>query len=295
MLLVPSARRSTTWQEGGRGLDEWPIRVLVTNDDGIESPGLHSLAAAALGLRAEITVVAPADDQSGSGTAVGPLRDPGPLTFEPTVIPGVPILPAYCVRFPPALAVLSACLGDHGARPDLVLSGVNAGSNLGTAVLHSGTVGAALTAANLNVPAVAVSLDLDGGRARWDTAAEVAVAAARWLRLVGLPVALNVNVPNVHVARLQGVRMAALSRLSSVRAACVSADGAQPPQDLELQLADEASGRDTDARLLELGYVTVSGLRPLGGTDLRVYGVAPFMEEALAIGDTAPATLAVST
>jgi 5'-nucleotidase len=269
--------------------------VLVTNDDGIESPGLHSLAAAALGLHADITVVAPADDQSGSGTAVGPLRDPGPLTFEPTVIPGVPVLPAYCVRFPPALAVLSACLGDHGARPDLVLSGVNAGSNLGNAVLHSGTVGAALTAANLNVPAVAVSLDLDGGRARWDTAAEVAVAAARWLRVVGLPVALNVNVPNVHVARLQGVRMAPLSRLGSVRAACAPGEGAEPPQDLELQLPDEASGRDTDARLLELGYVTISGLRPLGGTDLRVYGVASFMEEALAIGDAAPSRLAVPT
>lgn len=259
------------------------MRVLVTNDDGITSPGLHALAGAALDLPAEVMVVAPWDDQSGSGAAVGPLHIPGRVVFEVANLPGMPLVPAYRVRCPPALAVLTAGLGGYGVRPDLVLSGVNLGANLGIAILHSGTVGAALTAANLGLPAVAVSLDADGRPLKWPTAAAVAVEVARWLAARRTAGVLNVNVPNVTLDDLAGVRSATLSRLGSVRTAFTLGDAADERRhELELHTTDAKADRDSDAALVRRGFVTITALSGLAGPPATADGVAEFVEEALA-------------
>ena len=239
-----------------------PQRVLVTNDDGIMAPGLLALAVAAAELDADMTVVAPTDDQSGSGAAIRPLLPGAGVAFKSVALPGLGGVAAYCVDCPPALAVLSACLGGGDRSPDLVLSGINMGLNLGVGVLHSGTVGAALTAANLGLPAVAVSLEA-GPRPHWGTAAALAVTAARWLTRTRLPVVLNINVPNVALGDLAGIRSATLTRFSDVRWNVASADSLDDGAD---PLATDADP-ETDAALVRRRFATITvlhGLREAG-------------------------------
>ena len=136
------------------------MRILVTNDDGIESPGLHALALALHEREHEVLVVAPSQDMSGVGAAIGRIRGDQRIEAVPASIPGAPDVTAFSLDGPPGLAVMAGCLGAFGEPPDLVVTGVNAGPNLGHACLHSGTVGAALTAATFGISALATSVDV---------------------------------------------------------------------------------------------------------------------------------------
>ena len=264
-----------------------PQRILVTNDDGIASPGLLALAVAASEMAADITVVAPCEDQSGAGAAIRPLLPGAGLAFRSVDLDGLDGVPAYCVDCPPALAVLSACLGSGDLRPHLVLSGVNIGLNLGVGVLHSGTVGAALTAANLGLPAVAVSLEA-GSRPHWPTAAAVAVTAARWLTRTRLPVVLNVNVPDVALRDLAGVRSATLTRFSGARFNVAHTDGGTDGWE-EAADADSAS----DAALVRRGFATITVLHGLREAGHETGGdAARFAEWSLSDGPSRPVVTA---
>jgi 5'-nucleotidase len=124
------------------------MRILVSNDDGIYSPGLAALAEAAKPF-GEVRVVAPDVEQSSAGHSITASR---PLWYRPTkVIEGVD---AWRVNGTPADCV---ALGTHQWEADLVLSGVNLGPNLGNAMWHSGTLAAAKQAALLGVRGIAVS------------------------------------------------------------------------------------------------------------------------------------------
>jgi 5'-nucleotidase len=136
------------------------MKVLVTNDDGVASPGLHELAAALVAAGYDVIVVAPDRDMSGSAAALGQIHVDEEIEAEPVDLPGLDGVPAYAVDGPPGLCVLAARLGGFGEPPQLVVSGINPGCNAGRAILHSGTVGAALTAANFGCRGLAVSLDV---------------------------------------------------------------------------------------------------------------------------------------
>ena len=123
------------------------MRILVTNDDGVDSPGIHALAAALVADGHDVLVVAPTDDRSGSGASIGRLYGGGPPPVTRRVWPELPDLSVHAIDAPPATAVFAACLGAFGDLPDLIASGINPGANTGHLVLHSGTVGATLTAA----------------------------------------------------------------------------------------------------------------------------------------------------
>ncbi|MBV9254502.1 MAG: 5'/3'-nucleotidase SurE, partial [Actinobacteria bacterium] len=125
------------------------MRILVTNDDGFAAPGLHALASAMREVTDDVLLVAPLEERSGSGAAIGAIHISQRVLFQPVEISGLPGMAAYAVDGPPALAVLTAARGGFGAPPDIVVSGINPGVNTGRAVVHSGTVGAALTAGNL--------------------------------------------------------------------------------------------------------------------------------------------------
>ena len=127
------------------------MKVLVTNDDGIDAPGLHALARALVADGRDVVVVAPARDMSGSGAAIGQVHLDETSTPAGSSCRGCAGVPAYAVDGAPGLCVLAARLGGFGDPPDVVMSGINPGCNTGRAVLHSGTVGAALTAANFGV------------------------------------------------------------------------------------------------------------------------------------------------
>jgi 5'-nucleotidase len=136
------------------------MKVLVTNDDGIESVGLHALVRALVADGRDVVVVAPDSDRSGSGAAIGHINIQEPIESTRVELPGLPGVPAYSIDGPPGLCVLAARLGGFGTPPDLIVSGINPGCNTGRAVLHSGTVGAALTGANFGLSGLAVSIDV---------------------------------------------------------------------------------------------------------------------------------------
>ncbi|MEQ8846740.1 5'/3'-nucleotidase SurE [Botrimarina sp.] len=151
------------------------MRILLTNDDGVYAPGLAAMRAA-LERIAHVTVVAPASEQSGVGhsiTFLTPLMANQVFDLDEPRGWAVEGSPADCVK----LALAKLCIDENGEsfRPDLVVSGVNNGFNVGINVLYSGTVAAATEAALHDLPSIAVSLEWDE-HARFNTAAAMAVS-----------------------------------------------------------------------------------------------------------------------
>src|SRR5689334_16663937 len=139
----------------GSGEAEKPVRVLITSDDGGGAPGLRALVEEVVAAYPHSVAVASATESGHFGTSLrrdGWLRRPVDLTAAPEAGP-------MTWQATPALLVKAACEGVWGQPPDVVVVGVNYGPNVGRDVLHSGTVGAALTAINLGVRALALSLD----------------------------------------------------------------------------------------------------------------------------------------
>src|SRR5512139_1129255 len=137
---------------------EKQIQILLTNDDGIQSPGLWA-AAGALSELGYVHVVAPRDQFSGAGRSL-PSTSDGIITTQQMQVNGKEWT-VYSVGGTPAQAVLHAICEILPERPDLVVSGINYGENLGVGVTVSGTVGAAMEGAGNGIPAMAVSLETD--------------------------------------------------------------------------------------------------------------------------------------
>ncbi|MCU1459238.1 MAG: putative acid phosphatase [Actinomycetia bacterium] len=233
------------------------MRILVTNDDGIGSQGLRVLAERLAAAGHDVFVVAPTGERSGAGAAIGPLHQAGPM---PVIEHEWPALggPAFAIDAPPAAAVYAACLGGFGAAPDIVVSGINPGPNTGHLVLHSGTVGAAMTGAVLGVPSLAVSIGI-GQPVHWATAAEYAAGAVDWvLERADTPLTLNMNVPNTPLEEIKGVREAELARYGSVWAA--TASGADGYVSIEFAGSELPAAPGTDLAVLLDGYVAVTPL-----------------------------------
>ena len=255
------------------------MRVLVTNDDGIEAPGIHRLAAAVVDAGHDVVVAAPRTDMSGSGAALGRLHVDEHIDVEAHDLPGLGGVPAFGVDGPPALAVLTGRLGGFGPPPDLVVSGVNPGANTGRATLHSGTVGAALTAANFGVSALAVSIE-PGDPVHWDTATTLAAAALEWLVDAPDRTVLNLNVPDRSLADLAGVRWAVLAPFGTVRAAIADADLPRAGDgvgrlQMELRETGDVLPPDSDTAVVLAGYASVTelvGIRAVGGAERPVPG-----------------------
>lgn len=200
---MTSLRRTTA----GDGLVRGAMLLLVSNDDGIDAPGIEVLARALAPL-GQVMVVAPSTERSAQSHALTmhePLRvserAPGRFACSGQ--------PADCVY----LGVHHLC----ATRPTAVISGINRGSNLGDDVHYSGTVGAAEEAALMGIPALAVSLHPDRANApdhHWQTAAELAVRVLRAMVADPLPprVFLNLNVPDLPLDQVPGIRAAALGR-----------------------------------------------------------------------------------
>jgi 5'-nucleotidase len=193
LLLVPAAvplagQAATTY------------RILVTNDDGVRAPGLAALVEALAPIGA-VTIVAPSANHSGTGHGIT-LSDP--IYVERVEVAGVQATglsatPASCVR------VALGKLLDH--KPDIVVSGVNRGSNFGLNAYISGTVAAAREAAMQGIPAVAASLDISG-HPNYGPAAAATARVVQMVKQGGLPkgVFLNVNAPAG--AAIKGLRLA---------------------------------------------------------------------------------------
>ena len=179
------------------------MRILLSNDDGYQAPGLVCLAGA-LAEVAEIRVVAPDRNRSGASNSLT-LEHPIRAQEHGNGFVSVDGTPTDCVH----LAITG--LLDH--EPDMVIAGINAGANMGDDVLYSGTVAAAMEGRFLGLPAIAVSL-VGESFTHFNTAAQVAVSLLQRLKNDPLPVdtILNVNVPDVPWAELQGYEVTRLGR-----------------------------------------------------------------------------------
>ena len=236
------------------------MRVLVTNDDGIDSRGLSVLANVAHEAGHDVVVAAPSHQYSGASASLVGHESAGRLELTAGEPPGLsPGVRAFGVRAAPALIVFAATYGAFGERPDVVLSGVNLGANTGHATLHSGTVGAALSAATQGVPSLAASI-ASADPVHWETAEQVCRVAFDWVvehcpeRRV-----LNVNVPDVPLERLRGLRTARLADFGAVQAAVKERGQGWVAMTYEEIDVDHEPG--TDAYLLEHGWATSSLLR----------------------------------
>lgn len=243
------------------------MRVLVTNDDGIQAPGLRALAHAAKDAGHEVVIAAPAIQSSGSSASITATEAGGRIDVEPRQLDGLADVPTFAVHGGPGLIALIAARGAFGPAADLVLSGVNHGANVGRAILHSGTVGAALTGGLNGAWSIAVSLDtgLRPGALHWGHAATAAIDLVP--RLVELPKAtvLNVNVPNS--AETLGMIEAKLAPFGIVQTTLTERNARHVR--LAVEELPSVPEPGTDAARLAEGWITVTAIssvsdRPLG-------------------------------
>jgi len=228
-------------------------RILVTNDDGIAAPGLRVLEKVARALSSDVWTVAPETQQSlvaHSLTIRRPLRlhKVGPRRFA------VDGTPTDCV-----LLGVREVLADRA--PDLVLSGVNWGANLGEDITYSGTVAAAMEAALLGLRAVAFSIEVGAGRPRWASVERHAPFILG--RLTGAPwpaeTLVNVNLPDLPPDQVSGIRAAAQGRRKGELSVARRVDPDGRPYYWVVDYSQEArQPRGTDLGAAAEGAITVT-------------------------------------
>ncbi|SEH53875.1 5'-nucleotidase [Mycolicibacterium rutilum] len=241
--------------------------ALVTNDDGIDAAGLHALAAAALEAGLDVIVAAPAEQASGASAALSAVRRDGRTVIDRRELPGLDV-PAWAVQAQPGHIVAAALNGWFDPRPDLVLSGINHGANVGRAILHSGTVGAALTAKISDTRALAVSLAVDlhpTGVRHWKTAAGLVAPVLELLFDAPDGTVLSLNVPDRPAAEVGPLRHARLAPGGAVQTRVEEVgDGGVRLSEVEVPDMPEP---DTDSALLDAGHPTLTELRSVEADD----------------------------
>lgn len=251
--------------------------ILISNDDGYRAQGLKALQAA-LGELDSVRVVAPEADRSGASSALTILQPLRMRAVEPEV---------WAVTGTPSDCVHIALGGAFQAHPEIVVSGINHGSNMGDDVIYSGTVAAAVEARHLATPSMAVSLVGRTGT-HFATAARVAAHFAERLRSahnLQPDLILNVNVPDLPWDELAGVRVTRLGRRHASERVVVDTDprgetiywiGSSGPE------ADAGPGTDFDA--VRAGYVSVTPL----SIDMTLYSAREEIEGWLADAPLTP-------
>ncbi len=246
------------------------MRILITNDDGINAPGLVTLAEIAAeiaGPQGEVWTVAPAFEQSGVGHCISYVHptliaELGPRRFAAEGSP------ADCV-----LAAIADVMRDN--PPDLVLSGVNRGNNSGENVMYSGTIGGAMEAALQGLPAIALSQYMGLRTAELADPFEAArihgprlirqlLERGDWTQGAAFRLFYNINFPPCDAAQVRGVRVAAQGRRQGVR---FEAEPYHAPNGRRFlwilggsQTAPATPGSDVDANMQD--YISVTPMRP---------------------------------
>lgn len=229
------------------------MRILISNDDGYFSPGIEVLAKS-LSEIADITVVAPERDRSGASNS---------LTLDRPLMLRKAANGFHFVNGTPTDCVHLAVTGMLSELPDMVLSGINLGANMGDDTIYSGTVAAATEGFLLGVPSIAISLN-----SRSEANLASAAAAARDLvgkiqaQRLGGPMLLNVNVPDLPPAKVRGFAVTRLGRRHKAEPVvkttnprgetCYWVGAAGPAQD---------AGEGTDFHAVAEGYVSVTPLQ----------------------------------
>jgi 5'-nucleotidase len=235
--------------------------ALVTNDDGIDAPGLAVLATAAVKAGLDVIVAAPAEQSSGASAAITAVRREGRTAVQPHQLAALADVPVWAVEAQPAYIVVAALNGWLDTPPDVVLSGVNHGANVGRAILHSGTVGAALTAGIRGVSGLAVSLGVPlhpTGVRHWEAVDGVLPGVLDLLLGAPAGTVFSLNVPDLPLEQHRELREARLATAGAVQARVDDVrDGTIHLG--EVEVADEPE-EGTDSALLAAGHPTLTAL-----------------------------------
>ena len=234
------------------------MKILVSNDDGIFAQGLWTLVKELTNI-AQVVVVAPDREQSAIGTAVT-LHQPLRVQEVSPLVPGVE---TYSVEGTPADCVILA-LGKLINKVDLVVSGINRGANLGDDVHISGTVGAALQGYLRGLPALAISVAL-GESLHLDAAAKLTILLAKKIDRGVLPtnIFLNVNLPNLPVAKIKGAKITRLASKSHTNTVEEGDDGKRKYYWLVRQKINKAVDDKTDIWTIEQDSISITPLHTL--------------------------------
>jgi len=233
-------------------MNDKPLKILISNDDGVHAEGIHALADSLRDM-AEVTIVAPDRNRSGASNSLT-LEQPLRVTEISPKIFSVQGTPTDCVHF-----ALNELMKDD--LPDLVLAGVNHGANLGDDVLYSGTVAAAMEGHFLGVQAIAFSLV---GKHHFATAATIARELVSQHAAKPIPTnrLLNVNIPDVELSQLKGTQVTRLGARHHAEAMIKQKD----PRGHDIYWLgppgkEQDAGEGTDFFAIEQGYVSVTPLQ----------------------------------
>jgi 5'-nucleotidase len=247
-------------------------KILVTNDDGVRSEGIHALAKALASL-GDVTVVAPQTEASAIGHALT-LRRPLRMELLSEGVYEVDGTPTDCVNI-----AITQLYKPQGWMPDLIVSGINKGYNLGDDVTYSGTVAGALEGALLGIPSIAVSLERSNGDYDFSAAAAAGEQVAQLVLPQGLAprTFLNVNVPS---GQPNGIRVTFQAKRNHITVVAERLDPRDRPYYWIEEGQDEWEPHDrSDYQAVKDGYVSVTPLQP----DLTAYDEISRVEALFAI------------
>jgi 5'-nucleotidase len=231
-------------------------RILITNDDGVRAPGILALERALQAL-GDVTIVAPADNQSAKGHSLS-ITDP--IYADAVTLDGD--LPATALAATPASCVKVALKALLTEKPDLVVSGINRGVNNGMIAYVSGTVGAAREAALQGIPAIASSLHL-AGHPNYGPAAHYTLKVAEMVKARGLDpgVFLNVNVPSGPMEAIKGIRITKQSAQTGTERFEAQTTPSGRRYFWNVYAEPSGGSGDEDVGALDEGYVAVTPMR----------------------------------
>lgn len=250
------------------------MRILVTNDDGVQADGLFALSQA-LREVGDVTVVAPERQQSASGHAITLHK---PLRLSPVTLRDG--FPAFSSNGTPSDCTALGILEAMGGAVDLVVSGINHGPNLGWDVHYSGTVSAAIEAAMVGKPSIAVSVATWDETVHWEPVAQFAAQVAQRLAKQPLPphTILNINAPNLPQSELRGIAVTTQGHRQYVDRIEKRLDPTgRPYYWLGGSLAEEAVGAEagSDVRAVADGKISLTPIH----LDLTAYSLLPSLKE----------------
>ncbi|MGB3409864.1 MAG: 5'/3'-nucleotidase SurE [Microthrixaceae bacterium] len=245
--------------------------ALITNDDGITSEGIRTLAMTAELAGLEVLVAAPSWDSSGASASLTSVEQGGRFLVAEASIDGVD---GRCLSLEaaPAFITRAALHGSFGPPPDVVLSGINHGLNCGYSILHSGTVGAATTAFTYGTPSIAFSIDtmrpsdetdtnVGSPPIQWDTAKVIVGTVLDWFCEQEPMILLNVNVPNIATHAINGLSPATLAQFGAVTANVTEIGKGYVSMEYRSQDATPEPG--TDFALIAEGFASYTALQPV--------------------------------
>lgn len=228
-----------------------PMRILVSNDDGVHAEGIRALSEA-LAACGEVIVVAPDRNRSGASHS---------LTLEvPLRVTRIAETGYHAVKGTPTDCVHLAVNELVRPEPDMVVAGINHGANLGDDVIYSGTVAAATEGRHLGFPSLAISLV---GKTHFATAAHYAALLVKGMMVHPLPTdqILNVNVPDLPLDQIKGIRVTRLgNRHRAESVICTEDPRGQPIYWIGPPGSQQDAGEGTDFAAIEQGYVSITPL-----------------------------------